>query len=304
MVINQMPDGRAWMVLAAAVLWGTTGTAQALAPVGADPISVGTLRLVIGGGALLGLARLRGDWPRLSTWPRKLTLLTALTIATYQVAFFGGVARTGVAVGTIVGIGSAPIMAGTLNWWFNGERPGRRWLGATLLAIIGCGLLILPDGQLQIDSLGVLLALGAGLSYALYTLSSKRLLVDYSPDVVMAVGFGGGALLLLPLLWGRNLNWILEPPGLLIALHLGLVATGLAYVLFGRGLKTTPAATAVTLSLAEPLTAGFLGVAVVGERLTITTMLGSGLLLAGLAWLIIPWEVIGRHHGLFKIKKY
>jgi DME family drug/metabolite transporter len=230
-------------------------------------------------------------------------VFTALTIATYQLAFFGGVARTGVAVGTIVGIGSAPIMAGVLGWWIDGERPGPRWIGATLLAIAGCGLLVLPGDKVQVDGLGILLALGAGLSYALYTMSSKRLLAIYPPDTVMAVGFCGGALILLPLLWGRDLRWVLEPSGLLVALHLGLVATGLSYALFGRGLKSTPAATAVTLSLAEPLTAGVLGIVVVGEQLVVTTILGIGLLLGGLAWLVVPLSVIRRRNGFLKIKE-
>lgn len=47
--------GAAW-VLAAAVLWGTTGTAQALAPTGASPLAVAAMRLAIGGAALFALA--------------------------------------------------------------------------------------------------------------------------------------------------------------------------------------------------------------------------------------------------------
>ena len=294
---------QAWLVLAAAVLWGTTGTAQALAPTGADPISIGTLRLVVGGVALLAGTWLRKGWPRLERWSFKLLVFTSLTIATYQLAFFGGVARSGVAVGTIVGIGSAPMMAGVLSWLVNGERPGNRWLGATVLAILGCGLLVLPGSAVQINALGVVLSLGAGLSYALYTLSSKRLLESYPPDTVMAVVFCGGALLLLPLLVGRDLKWTLEPHGLVVVLHLGLIATGLAYALFGRGLKTTPAAVAVTLSLAEPLTAGVLGIVVVGEQLTTTTLVGIGLMLGGLAWLTLPGGFVGRRYGLVEIEK-
>ena len=54
-------------------------------------------------------------------------------------------------------------------------------------------------------------------------------------------------------------------------------------VLFARGLARVPAATAVTLSLAEPLTAGTLGVLFLGERLTVPGLVGNGLLIAGLA---------------------
>ena len=45
--------GTAATVLAAGMLYGTTGTAQALAPEGADPSSVGLLRIALGGLALL-----------------------------------------------------------------------------------------------------------------------------------------------------------------------------------------------------------------------------------------------------------
>jgi DME family drug/metabolite transporter len=67
-----------------------------------------------------------------------------------------------------------------------------------------------------------------------------------------------------------------------VALHLGLLATAAAYALFSRGLSQVPVATAVTLSLAEPLTAGLLGVFLLGERLTAWALLGIVLLLSGL----------------------
>ncbi|MFZ2948618.1 MAG: EamA family transporter, partial [Desulfuromonadaceae bacterium] len=47
------------LILLAAVLWGTTGTSQALAPPGAHPLTIGALRLAVGGGALLLLALFR-----------------------------------------------------------------------------------------------------------------------------------------------------------------------------------------------------------------------------------------------------
>ena len=46
-------SGGALFVLLGAMLWGTTGTSQALAPAGATPLAVGALRVAIGGAALL-----------------------------------------------------------------------------------------------------------------------------------------------------------------------------------------------------------------------------------------------------------
>ncbi len=274
------------LVLAAAVLWGTTGTAQAFAPEGATPLSVGTARLVVGGLALILLVRARGGLTDIRSYPPRPTLIAAVGVAAYQLCFFAGVSRTGVAVGTIVGIGSAPVMAGLLEWMVYGQRPGRHWMIATTLALIGCVLLIVAGSRVDIDPLGVLLAMGAGFSYAVYTMASKAILPGRSPDAVMAVIFALGAVMLLPTLFFASHRWILEPGGLVIALYLGLVTVALAYILFGRGLAAVTVSTTVTLTLAEPLTAAALGILVLNEELSPAAAVGAGLLLAGLLVLI------------------
>jgi DME family drug/metabolite transporter len=275
------------LVLIAAVLWGTTGTAQAFAPAGASPASVGAVRLVGGSLCLIALAAYQGDLKQAVHMPRRPVLVAAAAVAAYQIFFFAGVARTGVAVGTIVGIGTAPVWSGALDWLVVGVRPGRRWLAATALAIIGSTLLIAGGSNISVDPLGILLAMGAGLSYAIYALASKQLLYDYGPDGVMAVVFGLGAIFLLPILFFADLSWLAEPGGMLVALHLCLITVGLAYALWARGLVRVTASTAVTLSLAEPLTAATLGVLVVGERLPPIALLGVALLVAGLALLTL-----------------
>ena len=274
-------------MIAAAMLWGTTGTAQALAPDGAQPVIIGTVRLVVGGIALMAFALMRGvlrDGKRWSIWP---TLLAALSMAAYQLFFFAGVAKTGVVVGTMVGIGSAPIMTGLLGYLVLGERPGRKWGMATALAVVGCGLLVASGGSIHIDILGILLALGAGLSYAIFTLVSKELLEDHPPEAVMAVAFFLGAVLLFPLFFRADLVWLFQPRGLVIGLWLGFVTVAVAYTLFARGLKLVPVATAGTLTLAEPLTAATLGVFLLGERITPLAFLGIALIFTGLVILTL-----------------
>jgi DME family drug/metabolite transporter len=284
--------GGQWLVLAAAVLWGTTGTAQVFAPAGASPASVGAVRLVGGSLCLIALAAYRGELGKVLHMPRRPLLVAAAGIALYQICFFAGVARTGVAVGTIVGIGTAPIWSGALDWLVIGDRPGRRWLAATALAILGSTTLLVAGGSsVSVDPLGVLLAMGAGLAYAIYTLASKQLLFTYGPDGVMAAVFGLGAVFLLPVLLLGDLSWLAEPGGLLVALHLCLITVGLAYALWARGLMRVSASTAVTLSLAEPLTAATLGVLVVGEQLPPVALTGIALLVAGLALLSLGQAV-------------
>jgi len=208
-----------WLILLAAALWGTTGTARALGPQDADPLSVGAVRIIVGGTllALVALASRQGDPRRLSPAP---TLIAATSVALYQLAFFSSVAILGVALGTIIAIGSAPITTGLLSA-FRGDPPDRRWYVATGAAIVGVTLLALPDAGQSLDARGVLLAVAAGSGYALYATAAKELLRGNPPLLVMAAAFAGGAVLLLPVAARTDLAWINEPRGLPVALHLG-----------------------------------------------------------------------------------
>jgi DME family drug/metabolite transporter len=110
--------------------------------------------------------------------------------------------------------------------------------------------------------------------------------------------FGVAAVCMAPLLLLVDLDWTATARGLLIALHLGLVTIALAYSYFARGLKTIPAPTAVTLTLAEPLTAGTLGIVVLNEPLTPWVGLGMTMVLAGLLLLTLPQTIGSRWFAL------
>lgn len=83
-----------WFVLAAGVLWGTTGTAQAFAPDGSQPYTIGASRLLIAGVALIPYALARKELPSSQRWPMLPTIAAALGIASYQPLFGLGVATT------------------------------------------------------------------------------------------------------------------------------------------------------------------------------------------------------------------
>lgn len=281
------------LILGAAVLWGTTGTAQALGPDGLDPLAVGSARLLVGGAGLVALSVSRGRHPWTRRWPVPLTVLTAVAIAAYQITFFGAVRLTGVAAGTIVAIGSGPVFGGLLDRVVRRQPLTPRWVASTALAIVGAALLI-GAGDVRLDPPGVALALAAGLSYAVYALTIKLLSVGRDPDDVVVVAFATGGLLLLPLLVAVGPGALVSPEGLAVVLHLGLVTVALAYILFGRGLSGVSVGTATTLSLAEPVTAALLGVGVVGERLDGLQWLGVVVVLAGLVLLAAPTRRPGR----------
>lgn len=275
-------------VVAGAMLWGTTGTARALADVDADPAAVGAVRLAVGAACLLAVTRWKG-WlpgPPGVGWPRSAVIGAGVAQAVYGPAFFAGVERAGVAIGTVVGIGSAPVLGGLLGWIWRRERPDRRWYVATALALIGIAVLASGAGGDDVDLVGLAMAATAGGAYAVFVACSKDLLDHHHPAAVMAVTFSLAAVLLLPaaLLGGGSL---LSLRGTALALHLGVVTVGLAYLLFARGLSGLGVGTTATLTLAEPATAATLGILVLGERLTLPAAGGVALIAAGLAVLAL-----------------
>lgn len=281
-------------ILAAAILWGTTGTAASLAPSGAPAAAVGSAGLALGGLLLfLSTRGARSLFGRCARGERWLLVLGAVAVAGYPVAFYPAVARTGVAVATVIALGSAPVFTGLLAWLARQARPTSRWACATAAAVTGCALLVLgPElaaGTAPMDVTGVALAALAGLSYAVYSLISGKLITRGHPSgAVMGAMFGAAALLVLPVLAASGTRWLLTFHGAAVAAHLAVVTTFIAYRLFGRGLRHTTVQTATTLTLAEPAVAALLGVAALGERLPALSWCGLAVLAAGLAVLALP----------------
>ena len=268
-------------VLLAAMLWGTVGTTQTFLTDGISSFGVAGVRSAIGGGLLLIIV-LAMRKINFRTWSWKWTISAALAIALFQSLFFTSVRYTGVAVGTVITIGSAPVFAGVIEWLFWKVRPSRVWGMATGLAITGCVLLFVNRGEAVIDPFGIVLALCAGFMFALYTNVSKQLMKKEETLPAVAMTFTICALFLLPFAARDGLGWIYEGNNLWAMLFMALAATSLAYLLFLGGLQKISSSAAVTLSLAEPLTAALLGVFLVGEYLSATSWIGVGLLLSGI----------------------
>jgi drug/metabolite transporter, DME family len=274
-------------VLTAALLFGTTGTAQALGP-SIDPLVVGSARIVVGG-ALLAAVALIAKRGKLGSGDRRLVVLAGAFVAVYQASFFAAVADTGVAIGTVVALGSAPAFTGLFGRVFSGERLARRWFASTGLACAGVSLLTFAGGSGGgVSAPGIGLALTAGAGYAGYAVIGKHLLDrGGTPEGVMAAVFGTGAILLLPVLALMPTGELFTAQGLALAGYLGAVTTTLAYVLFAKGLQRIGASETATLTLAEPVTAMALGIAVLGERPTAAGAFGAALVLGGLALLAL-----------------
>lgn len=268
----------------AGVCFGTTGTAQALGPKGSSPLVVGAARLLLGS-IILWIIHIT-----LKTHTAKIKsadlLLGGVAVALYQISFFSAVRSTGVAVGTLTAIGSAPALTGILGYLINKEVPSKRWLSATILTTIGIVFLTGAKGFSNFNGTGVLLALGAGASYSLFAIASKRAMNSgASFTEAMHKIFGLGAILLIPFFFiGKN-QFLTTTSGIEMALWLGLVPTAIAYTSYGYGLKNIKVATASTLILAEPATATLLAAIVLGESLNGYSWLGVGIVVTGLVYL-------------------
>jgi DME family drug/metabolite transporter len=266
-------------VLLSAVLFGTSGTAAALGPA-KDAVSVGCVRVTVAAVTLVAIAALCGQargFPRV-TWP--LLILGGLGSGLAQLTFFVAVQRVGVAMGTVIALGSAPLLTGLLAPVFTRRRPSLRWALASGVAIAGLALVGLPGGSTDLDLLGLVTALAAGLGVAVLTLAARQLAArGRSPLGAMAWITAMAAVLVVPVLATRNLDWLHGIDGQATALYLGVVSTALALVCLARGLRRLTAPAAVTLGLAEPLTAALLGIAVLGEPVSWLQAVGGAVML-------------------------
>jgi len=258
----------------------------------ADPLLVGFARLAIAAPFLLGAALVSTRNWRLTTGRDALALLVmGGAMAAYQVFYFRAVTLTGVAVAALLAICSSPLMIAGLAALFLRERLTAATGVSLAMAVAGTALLVIgPRGLGEISSafaLGAVLALGAGLSYAMYAVVGKATLARVSPLPLAGITFTVAALLLSPVLLSERA--VAEPlaKGWPLFLYLGLVPTALAYGLFTVGLRRTPATVAGITTLLEPLTASTLGVLLFGERLGAAGTIGAILLLAAIALLTL-----------------
>lgn len=281
------------LICLAAISWGTTGATMTLLAreAAASPLLVGWARMVVAAPALGVAAGLAGRG-RPAAWRARdagACLVLGAAMAAYQVCYFLAVTLIGVAVTALLAICSAPVMIAALAALVLGERLTPAGARSLALAVAGAALLVAgPRGPGRVTgdlAAGALLALGAGLSYAVYAVAAKRLLARMPPLLATAATFTLAALLLSPVL--AVVPAVRAPlgAGWPLLLYLGLGPTAGAYLLFTVGLARVPATAAGIVTLLEPLTAATLGVVAFGEALGAAGWAGAALLLVALAGL-------------------
>jgi DME family drug/metabolite transporter len=294
--------GSSWgavFVLAASVLWGTTGTAATFAP-DVSPLAIGAVAMGLGGllQAAVAARSIIASAPSLrSRWPT--VALGALAVATYPLAFYSSMHLAGVAVGTVVSIGSAPLASAVIERIADKRRFTRRWAVGAALGVGGAVLLCVaeaghgdPASATDLGwstSAGIGLGLIAGLTYALYSWAAHRLINTGVPSTAaMGAVFGTGGLLLMPVLAITGTPLVASWQNLAVGVYMALIPMFAGYVLFGWGLARVRASTATTVSLAETVVAAILAVVVVGERLPVLAWVGAALVAGSLFVLTLP----------------
>src|SRR5262245_22942726 len=281
------------LILLAALLWGTVGvTTRAIYDLSeTNALSIGFFPLALATPALLLACWYTLGRRAFRIAPRDLALMLAIgaAVAFYQVCYFAAIVRVGVAVAVLITLCTAPVLVAILAAVFLRERLTAAVLLALSCAIAGTVMLVWvapSQAQAQPETIvGVLLALASALGYAVIALGSRALAGRYHPLQPITVGFGAGALLLLPFAIWAGLTVAYPLLSWLLLLHLGLLPTGLGYVLFRSGMRHTTATVASGVTLVEPLLSTLLAWLLFGERLGPLGLLGAALLLGAIALL-------------------
>lgn len=275
----------------AAILWGSAGTAQTfITPETLTPFWVGALRLVF---AAVFFSFLSFIGPRassnLSTTPNSrlsygvLVVAAGVAMAFFNMLFFTGVKVAGVALGSCIIIGSAPVWAGILETIVFRKKPAPLWIVGVLVAITGgVWMAVSQADSISVSATGFIICLAAGLCYSSYSLLAKELVKRVSPLRASTHTFITAMCVALPAAWIMSGIPVIVTRDLIVVLYLGLIVTGVAYLLYSTALKTVQVSTCVALGLLEPVTAFILAVVVVGENVNGWAAIGLVIILTGL----------------------
>jgi DME family drug/metabolite transporter len=205
-------------------------------------------------------------------------------MAGYALAFFAAVRLTGVAIGTVVALGSAPLFTGAFSAIAWRQAPTRRWLVTTMFAVVGVSLIVTQGVDSAFNSWGVALAAVAGSAYAVFALASKVIVTAQSSGArVMARVFAIAAVLVAPMLPFIDWSWLRTLSGLTMAIWLGVVTVAIAYWAYASGLQRLKPTDTTALTLVEPVMATILAATILNERPTAVAWIGIVIVVVSLA---------------------
>ena len=281
-------------VCAAGVLWGTGGLVVTVLHErdGFTAMTASAWRMALAAAALVGFAVLTSRSSvavdTMRTHP-VLTVWTGVGTALYQGLYFASVLVVGVSVATVVSLGLAPILAGTWEHAVARTRPTGRDVGVLTAALVGLVLISLtaqhgsaaPDDK---PTLGLVLAVAAGATYAATTVLGHTLAQRVDAIALTTCATAAGALALTPFLGIATATGATvatsDPRSIALLAYLGIATMALSYSLLYAGLRTTSGSAATVATLVEPLSAALLAALLLGERMGWPTLIGGALILA------------------------
>jgi drug/metabolite transporter (DMT)-like permease len=237
--------------------------------------------------ALLAWGAASGRLGELRLAPR--ALLAAVAAGVLMVAnwalFFAAIQRTSIAVATVVFHVQPLWVMGFGAWWLRERIPPRRW-AAALLALAGLALatgLVQPGQGAALSSgylAGLAMCLGGSLSYAAVTLIAKT--VQGASSFALA-WWQCGVGLVLTAWWPLAQGWPVQPATWAWLAGLGVIHTGLAYVLLYAGMARLPTSRIALLQFVYPFTAVCMDWLVYGRSLSVLQAVGM-VVMGGALW--------------------
>ena len=209
--------------------------------------------------------------------PRAGVFAAGVALAVHWSLYFAAIQRTSVASAVLITY-AAPIFMALLARVVLDERVPRRSVMALAVSVAGVLLISLSGGSAgaEVRPVGVVLALGAAVSYAVLIILVKRVAADVEPVTIVLYQSLTAAVVLLPAALIADYTLTAAQFGYLALLGVGL--TGISGVIYISALRWVPATTAGILSYMEPVSAAVLAAVVLGERLTWGIAVGGAMI--------------------------
>jgi drug/metabolite transporter (DMT)-like permease len=272
-------------IISAAFLWGIIGLfVSRLYALGFTPTQVVAVRMLCACLLLVGYA----SWQNRKLFRIRFVDLKyfvgtgIVSVVMLNLCLFTAIQETSISVATIL-LYTAPAFVTLFSRLLFKESLSLRKVMALLATLTGCALVVgfLPYGDETVTSWGLLLGLGAGFFYALYSIFGKYALQRHDPLTVTVYTFLLASLAITPFSQlGSALPLFREPETWLMILGLGFLSTMLAFLLYTRGLQKIESSRAAIIATLEPVVASLMSFWVFGETLNGWQYAGIGLVLA------------------------
>lgn len=190
-----------------------------------------------------------------------------------------------VTIGTVVSIGSAPILSALIEYISRDFCLTKQWVIGAALGILGIILLAFSKDnstatQYEHTTIGILLGLIARFTYALYSWSARQLMLKgISTKSAMGATFGCGGILLIPVMLLTGAALFDSLTNIVVCIYMALIPMFMGYLCYGYGLSKISASSAITISLLEPVIAAILAMLIIGEQISLVRWLGIILIL-------------------------